>query len=66
MFYIQGNYQECSVCGGLADDGGLRNNKFTCHDCLEKTCLFTSDISRKDNVLLVDSKKDYMERGSSK
>lgn len=36
MFKIEGNYQSCSVCGNLADDGGLKDKKFTCHDCLEK------------------------------
>jgi hypothetical protein len=29
------NYQSCSLCGKYADDGGLKDNKFTCHDCLE-------------------------------
>jgi len=30
-----GNYQNCSLCGRLADDGGLKNEQFTCHDCLD-------------------------------
>jgi len=30
------NYQPCSICGIYADDGGLRNGMFTCHDCLER------------------------------
>lgn len=30
------NYQPCSLCGVLHDDGGLLNGSFTCHDCLEK------------------------------
>ena len=30
------NYQNCHICGKLADDGGLRDKKFVCHDCLEK------------------------------
>ena len=25
---IEGNYQTCSICGKLADDGGLYKNKF--------------------------------------
>lgn len=36
MFRIEGNYQPCSICGKLADDGGLKDNKFTCHDCLDE------------------------------
>lgn len=35
MFYIEGNYQKCSTCGIYADDGGLSEGKFTCHDCLD-------------------------------
>lgn len=35
-FLIEGNYQDCSICGKLADDGGLRDNKFACHDCLDE------------------------------
>lgn len=35
-FYISGNYQKCSECNRLDDDGGLQNNKFVCHDCLEQ------------------------------
>jgi len=29
-------YQTCSDCGKYADDGGLRNGKFTCHECLDE------------------------------
>lgn len=36
MFLYDSNYQACSVCGKFADDGGLKNNNFTCHECLEK------------------------------
>lgn len=36
MFYSEDNYQPCSICGKYADDGGLKNDKFTCHDCLEQ------------------------------
>lgn len=36
MFDVSKNYQYCSVCGNLADDGGLRNELFTCHDCLDQ------------------------------
>jgi hypothetical protein len=30
------NYQECTHCGKYSDDGGLKEDKFICHDCLEK------------------------------
>lgn len=30
------NYQACNSCGKYADDGGLKDGKFTCHDCLDK------------------------------
>lgn len=36
-FNFYGNYQPCSVCGVLNDDGGLLNDRFACHDCLEKS-----------------------------
>lgn len=36
-FNFYGNYQPCSVCGVLSDDGGLLNDRFACHDCLEKS-----------------------------
>lgn len=28
-------YQPCYECGDYADDGGLRHDKFVCHDCLD-------------------------------
>ncbi len=34
--HIEMNYQTCNSCGKYADDGGLRDGIFTCHDCLEK------------------------------
>lgn len=34
-FFIEGNYQPCSICGVYADDGGLKDGRFTCHDCLD-------------------------------
>lgn len=49
MFKIEGNYQSCSVCGKLADDGGLKDKKFTCHDCLEKL-----DEKRKSKLTIHD------------
>lgn len=30
------NYQPCSVCNKYVDDGGLRDGKFICHECLDK------------------------------
>lgn len=36
MFHVESNYQKCSVCSKFADDGGLKNSKFVCHDCLDK------------------------------
>ena len=30
------NYTICSICGKYADDGGLHNGEFTCHDCLDQ------------------------------
>lgn len=29
-------YQQCILCGVIADDGGLKKGKFVCHDCLDK------------------------------
>jgi len=34
---MNGNYQACSNCGIFADDGGIKDGKFICHDCLEKS-----------------------------
>jgi formylmethanofuran dehydrogenase subunit E len=31
------NYKPCSVCGKYTDDGGLKDNEFVCHNCLEKS-----------------------------
>jgi len=36
MIWSDDNYQACSICGTWADDGGLHDNKFTCHDCLDE------------------------------
>jgi len=36
MTWRDDNYQTCSICGVWADDGGLYENKFTCHDCLDE------------------------------
>ena len=39
MFVINGlfqcNYQTCTWCKNLSDDGGFRNKQFICLDCLE-------------------------------
>lgn len=44
------NYMRCSICGGYSDDGGLRNNQFACHDCLDKEEL--SKNAKKQNELI--------------
>ncbi|OZU89025.1 hypothetical protein CIL03_08385 [Virgibacillus indicus] len=28
-------YSNCSICKNVVDDGGLKNNQFVCHDCLD-------------------------------
>lgn len=35
-FKMNETYQQCALCGVIADDGGLKNDKFVCHDCLDK------------------------------
>lgn len=30
------NYQTCSSCKKFADDGGLKDGKFMCMDCLKE------------------------------
>lgn len=30
------NYNVCTICGGFADDGGLKNSEFACHSCLDQ------------------------------
>lgn len=29
-------YQPCEECGYVIDDGGYKNGKYLCHDCLDK------------------------------
>lgn len=52
MFNTLSNYKPCSVCGNLADDGGLINNRFACHDCLE----YKDEMGR--NEMLIKNNKE--------
>jgi len=52
---MEGRYQNCSVCGKLADDGGLNNHKFTCHDCLDRHSEKSRKISCPEEVILKSS-----------
>lgn len=47
------NYNKCFVCKKLVDDGGMKNDKFVCHDCLD------SIDSVKRSIINEMSDKDY-------